>query len=138
MLFEKIVQMLAAESSNRTIRGMSQTLARVGEVRIPSKASAGEEKTLMIMSLKEIVGADGTCSSMGTSDLVGCEPVHVKLYHKNLFSNTYVAGGDRVDNPQGKQYIAPHSLSDSTESPFPQGHIDYLIPTNEKRQHGRH
>jgi len=87
---------------------MSQTVARAGEVRIPSKASAGDEKTLMIMSLKEIVGADGACSSIVASDVVGCEPVHAKLCHKIVFSNTYQAVGGRVDNPEGKQYIAPH------------------------------
>jgi hypothetical protein len=71
----------------RTMIGMSHVLARVGDVLIPSNASAGDAKTFITISLKDIVGADGACSSIETSGLVDCEPVHVKLKEKNVFSN---------------------------------------------------
>ena len=75
------------ESNIRMISGTTQMLARVGEVRMPSNVSAGEVKTLIMMSLNEIVGVDGACSSIVSSDMWGCAPVHSKLVYKIVFSN---------------------------------------------------
>jgi hypothetical protein len=76
-------------------RGIIQTLPRDGEVRIPSNASPGEAKTFMMMSVYEIVGVDGACSSIGASDVVGCEPVHDKVKTKVVFSNSLAGKGAR-------------------------------------------
>lgn len=51
----------------RMTRGTTWALARTGDVRIPSYASDGEAETSMMISLEEMVGAAGACSSMRSS-----------------------------------------------------------------------